>query len=160
MKFGVNTLIWSGEFDRSFFRLLPGIKAAGFDGIEVPIFHPERFPSADVRRAVADNGLECNACSVFLPGASLIDAEPAARLRAMDHLKLSIDTAAEAGVSILAGPLYSRWAILPGRRRTAGERARARSKHIARSLPRSLRPAWFWRSSLSTGSKPFSKHRV
>jgi len=125
MKFGVNTLIWSGEFDQSLFHLLPGIKAAGFDGIEVPIFHPERFPAAEVRRAVADNGLECNACSVFLPGTSLIDVDPDVRSRAMDHLKVCVDAAAEAGVSILAGPLYSPVGYLPGRRRTADEWSRA-----------------------------------
>ncbi len=125
MKFGVNTLIWSGDFDQTLFHLLPGIKAAGFDGIEVPIFHPERFPAADVRRAVADNGLECNACSVFLPGISLVDADPAVRSRAMDHLKVCVDTAAEAGVSMLAGPLYSPVGYLPGRRRTADEWSRA-----------------------------------
>ncbi|HKD05534.1 MAG TPA: sugar phosphate isomerase/epimerase [Bryobacteraceae bacterium] len=125
MKFGVNTLIWSGEFDRSLFHLLPGIKAAGFDGIEVPIFHPARFPALEVRRAVSDNGLECNACSVFLPGVSLIDMDPSVRSRAMDHLKICIDTAAEAGVSILAGPFYSPVGYLPGRRRTADEWSRA-----------------------------------
>jgi D-psicose/D-tagatose/L-ribulose 3-epimerase len=43
----------------------------------------------------------------------------------MDHLKLCIDTAAEAGVSTLAGPLYSPVGYLPGRRRTADEWSRA-----------------------------------
>ena len=35
MKFGVNTFIWSAEFNQSNFPLLPIIKEAGFDGVEV-----------------------------------------------------------------------------------------------------------------------------
>jgi hypothetical protein len=35
MKYGVNTFIWSETFDPSHFGLLPGIKEAGFDGVEV-----------------------------------------------------------------------------------------------------------------------------
>ena len=34
MKFGVNTFIWSAEFNQSNFPLLPVIKQAGFDGVE------------------------------------------------------------------------------------------------------------------------------
>ena len=42
MKFGVNTFIWSAEFNQSNFPLLPVIKEAGFDGVEVPLIPPER----------------------------------------------------------------------------------------------------------------------
>ena len=38
MKFGVNTMIWSGEYDRQIQGLLPRIQENGFDGIEFPLF--------------------------------------------------------------------------------------------------------------------------
>ena len=46
MKFGVNTFIWGAGFGPSNFHLLPGIKASGFDGIEVPILDPGSFDAA------------------------------------------------------------------------------------------------------------------
>ena len=42
MKFGVNTFIWSATFDQSHFDLLPTIKEAGFDGVELG-FSPKIF---------------------------------------------------------------------------------------------------------------------
>ena len=54
MKFGANTLIWSGSFGRAEFDLLPRIKEAGFDGVEIPIFNPGGFDGAAARRAIED----------------------------------------------------------------------------------------------------------
>ena len=45
MKFGVNTFIWSGTFDQSNFGLLPIIKEAGFDGVEIPAVSVKGFSS-------------------------------------------------------------------------------------------------------------------
>ena len=44
MKFGVNTFIWTGSFDRSHIPLLAEIKAHGFDGAELPLFDPAALP--------------------------------------------------------------------------------------------------------------------
>ena len=68
MKFGVNTFIWSGTFDQSNFGLLPIIKEAGFDGVEIPLFRPKDFQASSIRKAVEANGLECNACTVLVDG--------------------------------------------------------------------------------------------
>jgi D-psicose/D-tagatose/L-ribulose 3-epimerase len=38
MKFGANTFIWSAAIDQAVEDMLPRIKEAGFDGIEVPLF--------------------------------------------------------------------------------------------------------------------------
>ena len=56
MKFGVNTFIWTANFDRSNLPLLPQLKAGGFDGVEVPLFRPSevrtcsRFERSTTRR--------------------------------------------------------------------------------------------------------------
>jgi D-psicose/D-tagatose/L-ribulose 3-epimerase len=121
MKFGVNTFIWTPVFDASHIQLLPEIKAAGFDGVEVPIFQAAQFAAADIRRALEANGLECTTCSVTSPDFSLISEDPAARLRGQTHLRECIQKAAEVGAKILAGPLYSPVGYLPGRRRTPDE---------------------------------------
>ena len=121
LKFGVNTYIWSAEFTRAQLPLLPRIKAGGFDGFEVAIFRPVDFAAAEIRRGAEANGLEVTACSIFLDGASLVGAEPEARRKARVHLDAAIKSAAEAGVRLLAGPLYSPVGYLPGRRRTNDE---------------------------------------
>ena len=121
MKIGVNTMIWSGDYDRQVQGLLPTIKAAGFDGIEIPLFRPDAFDAAAVRRDMEAEGLECTVSSAFIQGVSPISEDAAGRASALEHLKRLIGTAAEAGAHVIAGPMYSPVGYLPGRRRTAEE---------------------------------------
>jgi D-psicose/D-tagatose/L-ribulose 3-epimerase len=121
MKFGVNTFIWSGTFDQSNFGLLPIIKEAGFDGVEIPLFRPKDFQASSIRKAVEAHDLECNACTVLVDGFSLISDSPDMRRRTRQHLEDLVKVAAEAGVGIIAGPLFSPVGYLPGRRRTSDE---------------------------------------
>jgi D-psicose/D-tagatose/L-ribulose 3-epimerase len=121
MKFGVNTFIWSGTFDQSNFGLLPIIKEAGFDGVEIPLFRAKDFQASSIRKAVEAHGLECNACTVLVDGFSLISDSPDVRRRTRQHLEDLVKVAAEGGVGIIAGPLFSPVGYLPGRRRTNDE---------------------------------------
>jgi D-psicose/D-tagatose/L-ribulose 3-epimerase len=121
MKFGVNTFIWSATFDQSNFGLLPTIKEAGFDGVEIPLLRPKDLQAASIRKAVEANGLGCNCCTVLVDGLSLISDSPDIRRRTRQHLQDVAKAAAEAGAKIVAGPLYSPVGYLPGRRRTGDE---------------------------------------
>jgi D-psicose/D-tagatose/L-ribulose 3-epimerase len=121
MKFGVNTFIWSAAFGPSEFGLLPVIKQAGFDGVEVPLFRPAEFAASSIRKANEAHGLECNACTVLVDGLSLISSSADVRRRTRVHLEDIAKVAAEAGIGIVAGPLYSPVGYLPGRRRTSDE---------------------------------------
>jgi D-psicose/D-tagatose/L-ribulose 3-epimerase len=121
MKFGVNTFIWSGTFDPSNFGLLPTIKEAGFDGVEIPLLRPKELQAASIRKAVEANGLETNCCTALVDGHSLISDSPDIRRRTQQHLRDVAKAAAEAGAKIVCGPLYSPVGYLPGRRRTGDE---------------------------------------
>lgn len=121
MKFGVNTFIWTANFDRANLPLLPAIKAAGFDGVEVPLFQPAQFAAADIRRGLADNGLECTICSILTGGMNMISEDAAVRRKTRVHLEECVKAAAEVGAKIIAGPLYSPVGLLTGRRRTSEE---------------------------------------
>jgi len=125
MKFGVNTMIWSGEYDRQVQGLLPLIKEKGFDGIEFPLFRLDGFNAATVRKDTEAAGLECTVASAFIQGLSPISDDAATRAKALQHLKDLIRAAAEAGAKIFCGPMYSPVGYLPGRRRTADEWKRA-----------------------------------
>ena len=121
MKFGVNTFIWTANFDKSHLPLLPKLKAAGFDGVEVPLFRPSDFATADIARGLAENGLECTICSVLTGGLSIISDDVSVRRQSRVHMEECVKTAAEVGAKIIAGPLYSPVGYLPGRRRTPDE---------------------------------------
>ena len=121
MKFGVNTFIWSESFDRSNLPLLPRVKSWGFDGVEVPLFVPSDFAAGEIRKGLEANGLECTVCSVLLPGLSLISDDGEVRRKTRSHMQDVVKAAADAGATVVAGPLYSPVGYLPGRRRTADE---------------------------------------
>lgn len=38
MKLGMNLLLWTGQVTSEHFPLLAKLKAAGFDGVEIPVF--------------------------------------------------------------------------------------------------------------------------
>ena len=100
MRFGVNTFIWSGTFDPTNFGLLPTVKEAGFDGIEIPLLRTEGFAAAEIRKAVEAYGLECNGCTVLVDGHSLISESAEIRRRTRQHLKDIAKAAAEAGIRL------------------------------------------------------------
>ncbi len=125
MKFGVNTFIWTAAFTREHLPLLPRIKAAGFDSVEVSLFNPAEFEAAAIRRGAAENGLAVTICSVLTGGLSMVSDDPAIRARTKTHMEDCARKAAEADARLIAGPLYSPVGYLPGRRRTDEEWKRA-----------------------------------
>jgi D-psicose/D-tagatose/L-ribulose 3-epimerase len=121
MKFGANTFIWSAAVDRQLLDLLPAIRQAGFDGVELPLIRPSELPVREVRDRLRDSQLECTFCSVLPGELSVISDDAAVRRRTQTHLEDVVRTAADAGGKLVAGPLYSPVGYLPGRRRTGDE---------------------------------------
>ena len=121
MKFGVNTLIWNSSFEQAHFSLLPSIKAAGFDGIEIPIFNPATCSAAAIRRELETCGLECTAVSILPGQTTLTSADAAVRRAAQAHIRECLQVAAEIGVRLFGGPLYSPVGRFTGNRRTEDE---------------------------------------
>jgi len=121
VKFGINTFLWTADFGPQHFHLLPEIREHGFDGVEVALFRPAQFQAAAIRRAVEENGMSCTVCSVLPSGFSLISDDAAVRRATVAHLKDCIKAVADAGASLIAGPLYSPVGYLPGRRRNDDE---------------------------------------
>jgi D-psicose/D-tagatose/L-ribulose 3-epimerase len=125
MKLGVNTFIWSSEFTPANLELLPRLKAAGFDGVEMPIAQPSGFRTAEIRRGLEANGLSCTVCSVILKDYSLVSDDADVRRRTQAHVKDVVKVTADLGATLLDGPLYAPVGYLPGRRRTDDEWKRA-----------------------------------
>lgn len=121
MRYGVNTFIWSADYNPSVANLFPSIKAGGFDGVEVPIFRPSEFPSAHLRSALEANDLGATAVTVLVEGLNIISPDADIRRRSIADFEDKIRAVADAGIRVLTGPMYSPVGYLPGRRRTSDE---------------------------------------
>src|SRR5580698_8986372 len=107
MKFGVNLFIWTANFDETHLPLLPRIRAAGFDGVEAPMYKGRDFAVAEMRKGLAETGMECTICSILVDGLSMISDDAGTRTKTVEQLRENIATAAEIGAKIIAGPLYA-----------------------------------------------------
>ena len=123
MKFGVTTYLWSGDFTPATLEILPSIKDAGFDGVELPIFRPRAFEAAAIRRGLEAAGLACTVSCVLIDGYSLVSEDADVRRRTVAHLADVARVAADVGADLVAGPLYSPVGHRPGRRTAAEWRA-------------------------------------
>jgi len=121
MRFGANSLIWAESFGPEQLELLPRLKEAGLDGIEIALFDPYSFHAAPIRRVLERNELACTVCSIIPRGASLIAADQEQRCKARSHVEACLSATAELGSRVLAGPLYSPVGYFSGQRRTVVE---------------------------------------
>jgi len=108
MKIGFNLLLWTGHVTEENFGVIEALKAAGYDGVEIPIFdvsNPAHF--SHIGQVLRDNGLECTAVTI-LPDEEHNAISPVAAHRqgAIDHLKRVIECGHNAGVQTLCGPYY------------------------------------------------------
>ena len=89
MKIGFNLLLWTGQVTDENFPVIEKLKAAGYDGVEIPIFdvsNPGHF--AKIGQVIKDNGLQATAVTVLPDEAhNAISPIAANRQGAIDHLK-------------------------------------------------------------------------
>jgi len=108
MKIGFNLLLWTGHVTDADFHLFDKLKAAGYDGVEIPIFDissPAHFKR--VGQVIKDNGLECTGVTVLPDEAhNAISPDAGNRQGAIDHLKRVIECGHNAGLQTLCGPYY------------------------------------------------------
>ena len=114
MKFGVNTFTWTASFDRGSNLPAPaGHQGGRFRWRGSAALPAVQFAAADIRKGLADNGLECTICSILTGGMNVISAMPPCAKKTRPHLQDCAKAAAEVGAKIIAGPLYSPVGLLP-----------------------------------------------
>jgi D-psicose/D-tagatose/L-ribulose 3-epimerase len=125
MKYGFNLLLWTTHVTPDQFTLIAKLKAAGYDGVELPLFEGDAGHYKAVRKALDDNGLKCTAVTVVGPEANPIDADAGVRQKGLDHVKWAIDMLAICGGDVLCGPYHSPLAVFSGTGPTGDEKQRA-----------------------------------
>jgi D-psicose/D-tagatose/L-ribulose 3-epimerase len=121
MKFGINTFLWGVHFGPTDFHRLPAIKEAGFTGIEFAVLDPPNLPASAIRQELERVGLEGTAVGIVPGSLHLGSSDAGVRSRTQEHLKACIQATAEAGATLLSGPMYSPVGYLTGSRRTDDE---------------------------------------
>jgi D-psicose/D-tagatose/L-ribulose 3-epimerase len=120
-KFGVDSLIWTEDFEAKDLHLIQKAKALGFEVLDINVGHPERFPTEAVKEKVKEVGIEV-VTTIGLPlDSNLIDSNRERRRNGIVTLKKLVDINIEIGSRILGGVNYAAWGYLSGRPRTEDE---------------------------------------
>lgn len=130
MKTGFNLLLWTTHVTAEHTAILKGIKKAGYDTVEIPVFEgtPEYF--ARLGGLLDELGLERSAVSVIGPSAkNPLSADKTARVAAVDYVKWVIDCTEALGAQMIVGPMHSEIGYFSGHGPTAAERKRGISFH-------------------------------
>jgi D-psicose/D-tagatose/L-ribulose 3-epimerase len=105
MKIGFNLLLWTTHLDASLLPTLRALKAAGYDGVEVPIFSGDPAYYRGLRTMLDGEGLASTIVAIVQDEARnpLSAANEAA---GVDYLKWLVDCSVSLGAEVLAGPFY------------------------------------------------------
>jgi D-psicose/D-tagatose/L-ribulose 3-epimerase len=107
------------------FPLFGKLKAAGYDGVELPLFEGDAAHYKIVRKALDDQGLKSTAVTVVPPEANPISADASVRAKAVERLKWATEMTAICGGEVLCGPFHSPLAVFTGTGPTGDEKKRA-----------------------------------
>jgi D-psicose/D-tagatose/L-ribulose 3-epimerase len=124
MLLGFNLLLWTPSVTEAVFPLFARLKAAGYDGVELPLFDGTPDHYRRVGEAVRDAGLRCTGL-VIIPDAArdCASADPAARAAGLAHLRWAIDCLQAAGGEVLCGPFYQPLGVFSGAPARPGQAA-------------------------------------
>ncbi len=129
MKFGFNLLLWTGHVTAEHSGIIRKIKAAGYDGVEIPVFEGNPDHYARLGDLLDKVGLERTVVSVFGTGKNPLADDISEQKAAMDYAKWYIDCSAALGASILGGPMHSQLGHFSGVGTTKKEIKRGISFH-------------------------------
>jgi D-psicose/D-tagatose/L-ribulose 3-epimerase len=125
MKAGMNLLLWTGLVTEEHYPLLGKIKAAGFDGVEVPLFEGDVAHYKKLKTELDKQGLKCTTVTVVNPEHSPISPDAAVRQAAVERLKWAVDCNAALGSETMLGPFHSPLGVFTGEGPTPDEKKRA-----------------------------------
>ena len=132
MKLGLNLLLWTSHVGEMHYPLISRIKAAGFDGVEVPILAGDTAHYRQLGAFLRDEGLACTAVTIIPDEArSPVSPEASRRRAALDYLRHISDCSAAMGAELLLGPYHSPLGVFTGVGATATEKQHCAEVHRA-----------------------------
>ena len=130
MKVGFNLLLWTGHVEDSHLPHIEALKAAGYDGVEIPMFGGDLGHYQRLGRQIRDIGLDVTAITL-IPDAehNPLSDDAAHRQKAVDWLAGATEWAAALGSPILCGPFHQPLGLFTGHPPTDTERGRLAEVH-------------------------------
>jgi D-psicose/D-tagatose/L-ribulose 3-epimerase len=121
----MNLLLWTGHVTAEHYPLLGKLKAAGFDGVEIPVFEGEVSHYKAIKSELDKAGLKCTTVTVVDPATNPISPDAAIRKAALERLKWAIECNHALGAENMVGPYHSALGVFSGDPPTGDEKKRA-----------------------------------
>lgn len=115
MRLGFSMLFFGPRVLASHRGVLRELKAAGYDGVEVPTVAAEVAELRELGKVLDGEGLARSAVGFCGPEVDPTSPSAAVRQAAADHLRRLIDRASALGCDVLGGPMHSAYATFPAR---------------------------------------------
>jgi D-psicose/D-tagatose/L-ribulose 3-epimerase len=132
MKAGFNLLLWNTQVTEADLPLLAELKAAGYDGVEVPVFGETPDYWRAMGRRIDDLGLATTVVGIVTdPARNPMGLDEAVHRGGIDHLKWLTDCSVALGAEVLCGPFTQPLATFSGRGPTPAEWDRLVAAHRA-----------------------------
>lgn len=125
MKIGFCMFLWTTHVTGDHEPLLRDLKAAGYDGVEIPIFEGDRDHYARLGDLLDRLDLGRTAVSAMGDPAMNLIGDKAARNAGIASMRKTIDCAAALGADRLSGPLHSTLGHFSGKGPTKTEKQRS-----------------------------------
>lgn len=125
MKVGMNLLLWTGHVTDADYATIGKIKAAGYDGVELPLFDGDAAHFKNVKAELDRQGLACSTVTIMTPEANPISPDAAVRAKAVDRLKWAVEMNHILGSYAMCGPYHSPLGVFSGTGPTTDEKSRA-----------------------------------
>lgn len=132
MRIGFNLLLWTTHVTDAHMTHIAALKAAGYDGVEIPIFEGAPAHYRTLGALLREEGLGVTAITVIPDEQHSPISEVAAhRQGAIDHLAWATECAAELGSPMLCGPFHQPLGQFSGHGPTEAERGHCAEVHRA-----------------------------
>ena len=124
MKIGINLLFLGETIGLEHFKTFERIRDIGYDGVEISILGGTVPHYRKLGQCLADLGLRTNFGAIATEEASPVSSDPAARVRALDRLRWTIDCGQALGGTVMIGPYHSPLGLFTGSGPTEDELSR------------------------------------
>ncbi|HEY5500670.1 MAG TPA: sugar phosphate isomerase/epimerase family protein [Candidatus Humimicrobiaceae bacterium] len=109
MKFGINTLLWTGSYTDEHVNSLTGkFKELGFDGVEIALGQKGDIDYRNTVKTFKDNGLVCSSvCGLFGEDRDIRGPKKEFIEGGLSYIKDCLEACVELDCNVFVGPVYS-----------------------------------------------------
>ena len=119
------SVAWTGGSTDEHFPRMGKLKAAGCDGVEIPVFGGAAADYKPIRAELDKQGLKCTAVTILTKETNAVSPDAATRQKASDWLKSVVEINHVLGSETLCGPYHSAIGEFSGSGPTADEKKRS-----------------------------------